>query len=279
MRVSPQGIELIKRFEGLELEAYQDIGGVWTVGYGHTGPDVRPGMKITERMAEALLRDDLRSREAAVRRLVRVALNQNEFDALASFVYNVGEGAFAKSTALKRLNRGDRLGAAQALQWWNKATIGGGLRPVAGLTRRRTAESAVFMAPAESPPVKDPRRLAENSHLHPIEVKPRRPNLASSRTVQGATVAGGAGVASATVADGDVRYGDEPVAADEEATTQAGDATQPGTLAPSVNYPDASAQVGLTDDSMMQLVTLAIMVLALLYVVFARVDDWFRYKR
>ncbi|MHA7871037.1 MAG: lysozyme, partial [Hyphococcus sp.] len=114
MKISESGIALLKRFEGLELEAYQDIAGIWTIGYGHTG-NVQPGQRITEREAEALLRRDLKSREDAVGRAVNVPLNQNEFDALVSFVYNVGANAFRRSTALKRLNRDNRMGAADAL--------------------------------------------------------------------------------------------------------------------------------------------------------------------
>ena len=89
MKTSENGVELIKRFEGLELEAYQDIAGIWTIGYGHTGSDVQPGMKISERDAEELLRRDLKPREQAVEGAVKVPLNQNEFDALVSFAYNV----------------------------------------------------------------------------------------------------------------------------------------------------------------------------------------------
>lgn len=154
MRISANGIALLKRFEGLELDAYQDIAGVWTIGYGHTGVyppgmsidgAVKAGDRISEEEAEPLLRHDLCPREAAVLRLVKVPLNQNEFDALVSFVYNVGVAAFRRSTALRRLNRGDSDGAAEALTWWNKATVDGKLREVLGLTRRRAAEKALFL--------------------------------------------------------------------------------------------------------------------------------------
>lgn len=199
MKTSENGIELLKRFEGLELEAYQDIAGIWTIGYGHTGDDVQPGMKLTEREAEELLRRDLKPREQAVSNAVKVSLNQNEFDALVSFVYNVGAAAFRGSTALKRLNRGDRIGAADALTWWNKATVSGVLREVLGLTRRRAAEKALFLTPTAIPDVRDPEKLAENPRVTPIEDSPRRGSVAESRTVQGAAIAGGAGVASSTM--------------------------------------------------------------------------------
>ena len=199
VKTSARGIELIKQFEGLELEAYQDIAGIWTIGYGHTGPDVEPGMRITEREAEALLRKDLTPRENAVDRLTSVELNQNEFDALVSFVYNVGIDAYRRSTARRRLNKGDRIGAADALTWWNKATVGGVLREVRGLTRRRAAERALFLTPTNPPIVREPDNLTDNSRVTPVEDSPRRGSLAESRTIQGATVAGGAGAAAATM--------------------------------------------------------------------------------
>lgn len=173
MRTSKKGVNFIKGFEGLELEAYMDIAGVWTIGYGHTsealvksvmqqivGLPLKPfeyrhffaqdgKIVTTKELAEDLLRQDLKPRERAVRDLVSVPLNQNEFDALVSFVYNIGAEAFRKSTARKRLNRGDRIGAAEAMTWWNKATIDGVKREVLGLTRRRAAEKALFLKPVE----------------------------------------------------------------------------------------------------------------------------------
>ncbi len=205
MKMSQNGIDLLKRFEGLELEAYQDIAGIWTIGYGHTGPDVKPGQRISEREAENLLRQDLRPREQAVERLTNVDLNQNEFDALVSFVYNVGIEAYRGSTARRRLNKGDRLGAADALTWWNKATVGGVLRPVTGLTRRRASERALFLTPTNPPIVRNPQEIAENSRMTPVEDSPRRGGLGESRTIQGATVAGGAGVAASTMGRNDAQ--------------------------------------------------------------------------
>lgn len=151
MQTSPAGLDLIKRFEGLELEAYQDIAGVWTIGYGHTGPDVAPSASITAEAAEALLLQDVATRERTVRDLVTVPLSQGQFDALVSFVYNVGAGKFRASTALRRLNAGDYVGAAEALTWWNKATVDGRLREVTGLTRRRAAEAEMFLAATDRP--------------------------------------------------------------------------------------------------------------------------------
>jgi len=166
MRTSENGIELIKTYEGLELTAYQDIAGIWTIGYGHTGPDVRPGMMISERDAEDLLRQDLVAREDTVENAVAVPMNQNEFDALVSFEFNTG--GLRTSTALKRLNRGDRAGAADALTWWNKATVAGVLREVLGLTRRRAAERALFLTPVND----DHAKPHHESNVRPAPEQP-----------------------------------------------------------------------------------------------------------
>ncbi len=147
--ISPDGVAFIKQWEGLETSAYRDVAGVWTIGYGHTAGfregRFDPASKIDERQADALLRADLAAREATVRRLVALTLNQHEFDALVSFEFNTG--ALARSTALRLLNAGDRAAAANALTWWNKATVNGELTAVPGLVRRRAAEAALFLKP------------------------------------------------------------------------------------------------------------------------------------
>ena len=133
MRTSDAGIDLIKRFEGL----------------------VEPGSRITEDDAETLLIYDLMEAERVVERYVhQIHLSQPRFDALVSLAYNIGEAQFRGSTAVKRTNKGDYLGAAEALTWWNKATVNGKLREVPGLTRRRAAEKALYLTPhgvAETP--------------------------------------------------------------------------------------------------------------------------------
>ncbi|NJO80723.1 MAG: lysozyme [Cyanobacteria bacterium RM1_2_2] len=138
--MNAKGLRLLKSFEGLELRAYQDAVGVWTIGYGTTS-DVRPGMVITEAQAEALLKRDLNRFERAVIDLVKVPLTDDQFSALVSFVYNVGEGALSTSTLLRLLNQRDYQGAADQLLRWDKA----GGRTLAGLTRRRRAERALFL--------------------------------------------------------------------------------------------------------------------------------------
>jgi lysozyme len=136
---SVSDLSLIKEFEGLRLEAYLCPAKVWTIGYGHT-KTAKPGMKITEGGAEALLRHDLEWVESTINKNVKVPLTQNQYDALASFIYNVGAGAFRKSTLLRLLNQGDYAGAAGQFQRWNKA----GGKVLRGLTRRRQAEAEKF---------------------------------------------------------------------------------------------------------------------------------------
>jgi lysozyme len=138
---SDQGLALTKSFEGLRLEAYKDSGGVWTVGYGHTGPDLLAGMKISQADADMMLRADLSLAIACVNRAVSEEIEQQQFDALVDFCFNVGRGNFLQSSLLKKLNVGDFEGAAtQFLIWVN---VGG--RPCEGLMRRRHAERSMFM--------------------------------------------------------------------------------------------------------------------------------------
>jgi len=142
-RINKAGLQLIKDFEGLKLTAYKCPAGVWTIGYGSTGPHVRPGMTITPREASELLTADLLRFERAVTRLVKMPLNDNQFAALVSFAFNVGEAALEKSTLLKHLNAGRIAMAAQEFLRWNKA----GGKVLAGLVRRREAERLLFNTP------------------------------------------------------------------------------------------------------------------------------------
>jgi lysozyme len=141
MKTSLKGIALIKEYEGLRLGAYLCSAGVLTIGYGHTG-GVKEGDLITEQKAEQLLQDDLKKFENGVLRLVRVPLTQNQFDALVSFAFNLGVGNLGKSTLLKMLNDRDYKGAAGQFIRWNKAAG----KELAGLTRRRIAESELFLS-------------------------------------------------------------------------------------------------------------------------------------
>jgi len=137
---SRKGLALTEQFEGCRLSAYQDQVGVWTIGYGHTGPDVKPGINITNTQAEALLAQDVKRAESCVNNLVSVQLTQQEFDALVDFIFNLGTGAFSSSTMLRELNAGDFTGAAAQFDKWDRA--GGAV--IAGLLRRRQAEADLF---------------------------------------------------------------------------------------------------------------------------------------
>lgn len=143
MQISKAGLDLIKQFEGLYLNAYRCPAGVPTIGYGHTA-GVAMGQTITQQQADDYLRRDVRQLERAVARLVTVPLTQGQFDALVSFAFNLGEGALAQSTLLRLLNAGDYAGAAAQFDRWNKA----GGRVLPGLVRRRAAERALFEARA-----------------------------------------------------------------------------------------------------------------------------------
>jgi len=138
-RTSQTGINLIKEFEGFRNNAYQDSVGVWTIGYGHT-LTARSGMRISRAEGERLLRQDLVRFERAVRDRVIVPITQNQFDALVSFAFNVGVGAFSKSTLLRLLNRGDYTGAKNEFKRWVHA----GGRRLQGLVRRRDREATLF---------------------------------------------------------------------------------------------------------------------------------------
>lgn len=145
MHISDTGLDLVKHFEGLFLTAYLDPVGVWTIGYGNTGPEATSGNTITEQRADELLRQDMADAEDAVSRHITVTLSQKEFDALTSFAFNVGGGNLWRSTLRRKLNAGDRQGAADELLRWNKGRVNGVLTELAGLTRRRKSEREFFL--------------------------------------------------------------------------------------------------------------------------------------
>ena len=141
MKTSHKGIALIKEFEGLRLKAYKCPGGVWTIGYGHT-VGVKSGMVITERQAEEYLKADLIAFEKYLNGL-GLAINQNQFDALISFIYNVGTGNFSKSTLLRkvRANPQDNSIMDEFLRWvYSKGRV------LPGLQRRRLAEMKLYFS-------------------------------------------------------------------------------------------------------------------------------------
>lgn len=192
-KLSDAGVDLIKSFEGYHRAlpdgscvAYRCPAGVWTLGFGNT-VGIKPGMVWTRDEAEAALRRELATFEAGVVRLVTVPLNQNEYDALVSFAYNCGLGALEKSTILRKLNAGDREGAADAFNLWTK----GGGKVLPGLVRRRKAEAALFLTPID-----DDDEPAQPDMAQSVEPVTTTQPLKKSGTIWGAIAAAGATIAS-----------------------------------------------------------------------------------
>lgn len=149
MKINAKGLELVKSFEGLKLDAYLCPAGIPTIGYGHTGKDVKLGQRISLLDAEKLLEKDLARFEAAVSILVADSpTTSDQFSALVSFAYNLGPSALKASTLLKRHKAGDIRGASEQFLAWNKARQKGQLVVLPGLTRRRSAESRLYRGEA-----------------------------------------------------------------------------------------------------------------------------------
>lgn len=144
MRAIPlKALSLIKQYEGLRLFAYPDPatgGDPWTIGYGHTGKEVKKGLYITQAKADEYLEKDIKKFAEVIERYVKVSLSDNQFSALVSYVYNVGPQNFIASTLLRLLNQGDYNGAADQFIRWNKANG----KVLEGLTKRREAEAKLF---------------------------------------------------------------------------------------------------------------------------------------
>lgn len=197
MKTSNRGLSLIVQFEGFRGEAYRDVVGVVTIGFGFT-KGVKMGDKMTLAEARDKLKHEIVEYEQGVLSACTRPPNQNQFDAFVCFAFNVGLAGFRKSSVLKAHNRGDHQAAARAFGLWNKA--GGKVWP--GLTRRRAAEAALYLEPVEPEAVAEPEM--------PQAVEPERPMTAS--TINRASVAAGttatlaaAGEALQTVQG--VRYG------------------------------------------------------------------------
>ncbi|MBB3396889.1 lysozyme [Rhizobium sp. BK060] len=150
MRTSVAGRAAIKRREGERLTAYRDSVNVLTIGVGHTTaagpPTVTAGMKITAQQSDEILARDLADVENDLTAAVKVPINQNQFDALASLHFNIGPGSFRSSTLLRKLNAKDYAGAADQFLVWNKGTIDGKKVAIDGLTIRRKEERAQFLS-------------------------------------------------------------------------------------------------------------------------------------
>ncbi len=187
MKISQAGKDLIISFEGIRLEAYKCPAGVWTIGVGSTVPAVHAGEVITKQQALARFDKDLAKFENAVDRLVKVPLTQNQFDALVSFTFNVGEGALAKSTLLKKLNAGDYDAVPSELMKWTK----GGGKELPGLVRRRRAEAAMWRGVDERG-----KPNIDESRVEPDAPKPKK-TMARSKEGNAAIMTGGAAAISA----------------------------------------------------------------------------------
>lgn len=139
MRTSNQGKDFIKSYEALRLAAYDDGVGVWTIGWGHT-KGVKPGDTCTKEQSDAWFDEELETFENGVIALILQDVTQEQFDALCSLAYNIGLGAFSKSTLLRKLNAGDISGAAEQFDVWNR----GGGKVMLGLVKRRAGERKIF---------------------------------------------------------------------------------------------------------------------------------------
>lgn len=210
MKTSQKGIDLIKQFEGFRSKAYQDVVGVWTIGYGFT-KNVKDGDTITREEAEARLRNELVEYEQAVLAACTLPPNQHQFDALVCCAWNIGIAGIRKSSMIRAHNRGDFQAAARAFLLWNKA--GGKVWP--GLTRRRAAEAALYLTPVEMPKPDPAVNLMAEEDTPPLEpmpqaVEPERP-MTQSSIVRASTVAGGtaalAGVAETVNTVSSIKYG------------------------------------------------------------------------
>ena len=174
MKVSRAGVELIKSFEGLRQGAARLPDGRWTIGYGHTF-SAREGAKVTPEDAESLLRFDLLPIVDGINTAVRYPLNQNQFDALVSFSFNIGLENFINSTVLKRLNEGHPDQAADAMDSWRSAEFNGQTYVLAPLIRRRAAEKNLFLTPMQMPtsaPSLSVRPVEHDRHLPILESHP-----------------------------------------------------------------------------------------------------------
>lgn len=187
MKTSQAGKDLIISFEGIRLQAYKCPAGVWTIGVGSTQPPVKPGEEITKKEAMDRFDRDLVKFEKAVDRLVTVPLTQNQFDALVSFTFNVGEGALAKSTLLKKLNAGNYDAVPAELMKWTK----GGGKELPGLVRRRRAECAMWRSVDERG-----KPNIDESRIEPDAPKPKK-TMAKSKEGNAAILTGGAAAVSA----------------------------------------------------------------------------------
>lgn len=167
---SDAGLALTKRFEGLRLNAYPDTAGVWTIGYGHTGPGVHQGLTIDEQQANVFLECDLARAVTGVNRLVTATICQNHFDALVDFAFNLGVAALSGSALLRYVNAEDFAAATAEFSRWDHVKG----RIIPGLLLRRQAEAALF----------NQQRTTSNEQLTTDNRQPATDNLQLTSPVQ-----------------------------------------------------------------------------------------------
>jgi lysozyme len=187
MKMTKAGLDLIKQWEGFRAKAYRCPAQVWTVAFGHTSmagpPAVKPGMVVSKAEGERILLNDLKVYEAGVRSAIKVNLTPNQYSACVSLCYNIGVGAFRRSSVARFCNRGQWKNAIDAFALWNKA--GGKVLP--GLVKRRAAEAALF---AKSGNARD--------EIRPVVDVPKGKPMALSTTNMAAGVTAAAGITAAT---------------------------------------------------------------------------------
>lgn len=183
MKISQRGIDLVKKFEGFSATAYKCPAGVWTIGYGSTD-GVKQGDTIAKADAEKRLISELGYFERVIEKHVKAQLTQCQFDALVSFVYNVGEKAFVRSTMLKKLNSGDYISATSQFKRWDKA----GGKVLQGLVRRRRAEADLFDS-----------QVSFSEMAQSVD-SPDKPVM-KSRTIAGSSIAAAATIAGEVVSE------------------------------------------------------------------------------
>lgn len=254
-KITQGGIDLIKQFEGLALTAFRDLGGSWSIGYGHT-EGVVEGSSLTAEEAELLLLEELHNVETRVSSLLKVSVNANEFSALISLAYNIGTDGFAGSAILKRINRGDRLGAADGFDWWTDIELNGKKIESAGLKHRRAAEKTLFLTPlAEDKAVPN---LSASTSVQPLrEGSPRRRNFWASRSIK-------VGLFGTFFAIVQVLH---HVARDLDPNTISYDGVRLAIVFVQGLRPEAFA------------VSSAIVLITLFYLIYVRFDDWRNYRR
>lgn len=152
MNVSPAGVSLVKAGEGCRLVAYQDERGIWTIGWGHTGPEVHAGMQCSQAHADQQLERDLESfAHGVAAELPQVSIGDNAFSALVSLAYNIGLGAFAGSSVRHLVLTGPYLAIPAHIRLWDKVLVGGKLVSSPGLKWRRACECALWALPDGAP--------------------------------------------------------------------------------------------------------------------------------